>query len=178
MSHALTPTQRRLLNEIATAMEPIAVAIGADRHLLEAAKLIAPVPESGKWIATSEGLDLLATINQAEESAERGLSAAERDVLAERDRHIARGFDAGHDDALKNGELLDVARCLAYSASVTCHGGKASNPPTYWPSPKNRGKSRRWDDAMPTRKALVQAAALLIAAIDQIDRSQEGVMVA
>lgn len=73
------------------------------------------------------------------------------DVLAERERQFAKGYDPKHDDEHAPAELAEAASCYALG---TREG---------WPwdgAPKFKGK----------REDYVRAAALLLAAIERFDR--------
>jgi len=101
-----------------------------------------------------------------------GLSAAERDVLAERRRQIeVEGFGSEHDDAQHDGDLaLAAATYAAYrSLQRDTRGRKLADAfvtglwpwPTHWWKPRDR------------RRDLVRAAALLIAEIERLDRTTD-----
>lgn len=93
------------------------------------------------------------------------LTSAAADVLAERKRQMdVEGWTPEHDDKHKPGELSDAAACYA------AWGGPPSVssiglPPPIWP-----WDCRDWKPST-TRRDLVKAAALLLAEIERIDRS-------
>lgn len=144
-------------------------------------------------IAMDTGIDLGPAVERKfnKTSVARGLatrlmtSAAIRDVVAERRRHVeVEGWTATHDDEHDDGEMARAAACYAIaggSDDFTRDGRNPADPPNVklrreyenfrftrlrelWPwgwswwKPKNR----RYD--------LVRAAALLIAEIERIDR--------
>ena len=93
-------------------------------------------------------------------------SSAEQDVLAERQRQIAKGWTPEHDDEHDPGELARAAAAYllsAYPRSFADCGFAAR----LWP----------WDNGLnpkSKREDLVRAAALALAAIERIDRQQSG----
>jgi hypothetical protein len=88
------------------------------------------------------------------------MSWAERDILRERARQIEdEGFDTEHDDAHTESELERAAATYALANWYTYQEISQS-----WPW------DRRWWKPATHRRNLVKAAALLIAAIERIDR--------
>lgn len=102
------------------------------------------------------------------------ISRAEQDVLAERVRQIT--VEGYLDDAHRSGELEHAAACYALQAAGRGSWGEAeyqATPPvddgsdeSLWPWPL-----RYWKPKNP-RRDLVRAAALLVAAIEKIDRAE------
>lgn len=95
----------------------------------------------------------------AEGAARTGLTPAEHDVLAERQRQIsAEGWTPEHDDGYGTEEL-------AFAAACYCTADEDEAPPSVWP----------WDISWwkPTtrRRNCVKAAALLLAEIERLDRA-------
>lgn len=80
------------------------------------------------------------------------------DIIAERQRHVDKeGWSSQHDDGLPDGELEQAAAC--YSIGTYVIGGQFVWPWSMaWWKPGNR------------RRMLVKAGALIVAAIDKIDR--------
>lgn len=95
-----------------------------------------------------------------------GLSQAEADVIAERRRQVTGyGWSPEHDDEHKPGDLATAGYCYALCAveeQDLCVAPDA--PPRCWPW------DLRWWKPNGVRRALVKAAALIIAEIDKIDR--------
>lgn len=88
------------------------------------------------------------------------------DVLRERKRQIeAEGFDTYHDDEHFGGDLAAAAGCYAIFSGEEYPPG---HPPEYWPSQW----ALHWWKPKDRRRDLVRAAALLIAEIERLDRSQ------
>ena len=93
------------------------------------------------------------------------------DVLAERQRQIhVEGWTAQHDDEHDFGELAAAGAAYAIAAADAQHpysqgdAGFAEKPPDFW-----LWEASMWKPGEP-RRMLVKAAALLLAAIEQIDR--------
>lgn len=89
------------------------------------------------------------------------MQAALRDVLNERQRQIAQGFTADHDDEHDRGELGYAAACYAMPY---LHRQDADAPPAMWPFETEAWKPQDY------RRNLVRAAALLLAEIERLDR--------
>lgn len=91
----------------------------------------------------------------------RVLSDAARDVLAERQRQVAIGYDHAHDDEHTESEMALAAGCYALSA-----GGYAKGQtPPIWPW------SLTWWKPAYGRRDLVRAGALILAEIERLDRA-------
>ena len=95
------------------------------------------------------------------------------DVLAERTRQVmVKRWTPSHDDTHDAGELAAAGSCYALSAAVILNpytqgdGVEESTPPYAWPWRAEDWKINRADP----RRALVKAAALLIAEIERVDR--------
>jgi len=89
------------------------------------------------------------------------LSRAAQDVMAERQRQVAiEGWTPEHDDHHMDGELEQAAACYAYKATAMAK----LTPPSFWP----------WDEVWwkpdAHRRMLVKAGALILAAIERLDR--------
>lgn len=98
--------------------------------------------------------------------AERDASKAASDVLAERRRQVENeGWSTEHDDEHNNRELARAAACYVdlYCGSQTPVDD--DNAPDDWP----------WDDCLwkpkDQRHNLVRAAALIVAEIERLDRT-------
>lgn len=89
------------------------------------------------------------------------------EIVAERKRQIeAEGFDSGHDDAEHSGrELAQAAGCYALWAGGFKHIIN-SGVPRYWPW------SKSWWKPKNPRRDLIRAAALIVAEIERLDRSE------
>jgi hypothetical protein len=107
-----------------------------------------------------------------------GLTKAASDVLAERQRQIAReGWTPEHDDEHGNGELAFAAACYAHQASARgwvlrdledgADRYSRDEPPDNWP---DSWDTSWWKPKNP-RRDLVRAAALLLAEIERLDRA-------
>lgn len=108
--------------------------------------------------------------------AAEGLTAAIRDVRAERRRQVEEeGWTAEHDDAEhSNGELAAAAACYANPMAVVIDGlgveiipPNSDTPPLGWPDPWDH----EWYKPKGRRRDLVRSAALIIAEIELIDRA-------
>jgi hypothetical protein len=98
------------------------------------------------------------------------LSAAEHDVLTERQRQIsAEGWTPEHDDEHDDRSLAFAAASSVYNAAIS-HEGRIWNqaqPPTIWPT--SWGSS--WWKPKSRRRDLVRGAALILAEIERLDRA-------
>lgn len=87
-----------------------------------------------------------------------------KDIQAERERQIAKGYDAAHDDEHGDGSIKLAAQSFISSAIGTQRS--RSNAFQTWP----------WDDVPndlltdDSRTALVKAAACIVAEIERLDR--------
>lgn len=105
------------------------------------------------------------------------LSPAMLDVLTERRRQVAGvGFDAAHDDEHNRGELAAAGAAYAFAASIPDYDRPQLNRPDshlrwllsrIWPG---NWDIDRWFKLKSRRQDLVRAAALIIAAIERLDR--------
>lgn len=111
------------------------------------------------------------------------------EIQAERHRQVEReGFDLIHDDAHEKGELARHAAALALCAAQEaisaapgiapdelerdgCTVGLAAGAVTPWPDWLRKSHHK------PARQLLVQAAALLVAEVERLDRKAPGGMV-
>jgi hypothetical protein len=98
---------------------------------------------------------------------------AARDVLAERQRQVTvEGFTAQSDDTYDDGTLSSAAVAYASYAADMIHPfslgdgdrDREGRPPLSWPW------ARGWWKPVSPRRALVKAAALLLAEIEKLDR--------
>lgn len=95
------------------------------------------------------------------------LTAAVRDVLAERERQVTvEGFTPERDDEYVCGDLAHAAGAYATSGR-NMHLYPAGQPPVAWPWPAS------WWKPQSERRALVKAAALILAEIERLDRVVE-----
>lgn len=91
------------------------------------------------------------------------LSAAARDVLAERRRQVeVEGWTPEHDDRHRAGTLATAAACYALSSHGFTPRGE---PPAIWPWATDWWKPKR------DRRDLVKAGALILAEIERLDRA-------
>lgn len=105
-------------------------------------------------------------------SAARPLTQAESDVLDERRRQIhEEGWSAEHDDQQIRGELARAASCYALHGSHGDHVRTSlqfhSRCPSNWPM----AWDVEWWKPTTPRRDLVNAAALILAEIDRLDRA-------
>jgi hypothetical protein len=95
------------------------------------------------------------------------VSQAATDVLAERRRQVeAEGWTPEHDDEHGHGQMARAAACYALSGS--CFPGDqtaAMLVDLAWPWPA------RWWKPTTSRRDLVKAGALILAAIERLDRA-------
>lgn len=89
------------------------------------------------------------------------LTPAARDVLAERRRQVeVEGFTSASDDRYNDGVLAEAAGSYALHA----YSPRCAFTPAWWPWTR-----ASWKPGTP-RQMLVKAGALILAAIEQIDR--------
>lgn len=92
------------------------------------------------------------------------LSKAAADVLAERRRQIeVEGWTSEHDDQHRKNDLAAAGMSYAMAAAIGPRNGEI-----WWPW------DRKWFKPSSPRKMLVKAGALIIAAIERIDRDEGG----
>lgn len=92
------------------------------------------------------------------------------EVMVERLRQVAQGFDAAHDDAHYRGELAQAAAVYALKVQQDRSDYADELCSTLWP----------WVDPVPAtpgtpaeqRETLIRAAALLVAEIERFDRCE------
>ncbi|WP_186058901.1 hypothetical protein [Burkholderia gladioli] len=101
------------------------------------------------------------------------MTSAESDVLAERRRQrTEEGWTAESDDLQTAGQLSGAASAYAAFASDALDPASLGSmnynirPPKPWPW------EREWWKPSTVRRALVKAAALILAEIERIDRAQ------
>ncbi len=112
-------------------------------------------------VDTHDALDAAikpATTLEREETDD--LSPVIRDVLAERAKQVAKGYDAAHDDGHTDGEIANAAAWMA--VDFECRELR-DNVPNWVVNLCDKTPTRRED--------LVIAAALLIAEIERLDRA-------
>lgn len=98
----------------------------------------------------------------------RKLTAAARDVLAERRRQVdVEGWDYSHDDAHADRSMALAAACYAMYASLSERARRNKNPAPFWPW------AARWWKPKDRRRDLVRAGALILAEIERLDRSKK-----
>ena len=83
------------------------------------------------------------------------------EVQAERDRQIAKGYDAAHDDEATEGQLAEVAGMVLLSRHAV-HGALLESRAAADYILSKWGEDRR--------KQLLIAAALLVAEVERLDR--------
>lgn len=87
-------------------------------------------------------------------------------IEAERARQISEeGWDASHDDAHDNGELLRAAMCYLCEARLQFNTMRPDGSPLSWP-----WETRWWKPSTPERN-FVKGGALLLAERDRLDRA-------
>lgn len=91
------------------------------------------------------------------------------DVMGERQRQIAKGFDANHDDQYSrhpgSSELVLAALCYI-DPTISGDSSTPSEAPFSWP-----WDAKWWRPEGP-RRNLIKAAALLLAEIERLDRHE------
>lgn len=101
------------------------------------------------------------------------MNKAFSDIKKERLRQIKKGFSQKHDDECENtSNLIKAASCYAVGEKLQVMRGfrtgaffdSEPNIVNFWPWENSSWKPKN------TRKNLVKAAALIVAAIEQIDR--------
>lgn len=95
------------------------------------------------------------------------------EIAQERLRQLhGEGFDARHDDMHDGRELASAAASYAYAAWQCPEGRKwlENRPPVLWPW------STSWWKPTTPRRDLIKAAALIVAEVERIDRSEGGAM--
>lgn len=91
------------------------------------------------------------------------ISAAARDVLAERQRQVSiEGWTPEHDDAHADYKLSSAAGCYAMFTLAY----PAGDPPSFWPWDKSW-----WKPSAAQRRNLIKAGALILAEIERLDRA-------
>lgn len=101
------------------------------------------------------------------------MTAAARDVLAERERQVSvEGWTPAHDDENDDGQLASAAACYAFPTwqrrgALAISAG--TDMPSAWPW------AREWWKPSPDdrRRELVKAGALILAEIERLDRAKE-----
>ena len=155
--------------ELAAAFGGMAAAAGM-AWLLGLHKPVAPLPTAEPTDCRSPYCECEAgkcTHGRVDRRGEpTGMSAAARDVLAERRRQIeAEGWTPEHDDRHPDGELARAAACYA----LTTWSYEGWDPRCYVPI--NWPWAHSWWKPKDRRCDLIRAAALLLAEIERIDRA-------
>lgn len=93
------------------------------------------------------------------------------EIEAERNKQIAKGFDASHDDTHDRGEIAFAAIAFALASANQSIGMDAKNVQSHlqmmhWPADWGTFKM-----AESLRENLVKSAALIVAEIERIDRN-------
>lgn len=97
------------------------------------------------------------------------------DVLDERRRQIsAEGWTAEHDDSHKDGALAKAAAAYAMSGCSDADHRDAHRLAEIDISPPMWPWCSKWWKPSNRRRDLVKAAALIVAEIERLDRSEEG----
>lgn len=100
------------------------------------------------------------------------MTAAARDVLAERERQVSvEGWTPAHDDEHDDGQLAQAAACYARPGCGTgdCGDcGECGAVPVAWPWDESW-----WKPSADRRRNLVKAGALILAEIERLDRAKE-----
>jgi len=85
-------------------------------------------------------------------------------IWTERERQLALGYNAAHDDKRPAGALVDAALCHA----MTRHGHNVAIAKKLWPY------ASKFTPAPTQKDALIRAAALLLAEIERMLRKEGG----
>lgn len=113
---------------------------------------------------------VIAALQESGAIPDGGLTAAAHDVLAERRRQVeVEGWTIDHDDKHANGEMASAAACYV-TAPLMSRIEREWVPPD---QPKAWPWHWTWWKPSFRRRNLVKAAALLIAEIERIDRSEQ-----
>ena len=96
------------------------------------------------------------------------LSAAARDVLAERERQVnVEGWTPAHDDEHDQGEMAVAAACYALASTWLSEWARTNVVAKYWPW------DLKWFKSEDSRRNLVKAGALVLAEIERRDRGEQ-----
>ncbi|WP_369053457.1 hypothetical protein [Burkholderia gladioli] len=107
------------------------------------------------------------------DAGEAALTAAARDVLAERARQVnEEGFTPDRDDRYTAGQLAQAGAAYAIAVADYTNPLINSGAAFYTRSPDIWPWSEKWWKPSSPRRALVKAAALAIAEIERIDRAE------
>lgn len=130
-------------------------------------------PDGSEPITVVFSIEAWRAFDAARANTPQGLTAAARDVLAERQRQIsAEGWTPEHDDEHDPGELSAAASSYAIAASDEIHpyslgdGGYKTKSPEMWPWAESW-----WKPGADPRQMLVKAGALILAEIERLDRA-------
>lgn len=86
------------------------------------------------------------------------------EIAAERRRQILdEGWDAAHDDAHHDDEL--IAAAVTYAMTAVRKPGRVVEAPEFWPW------DEKWFKPKDRRRDLVRAAALIVAELERMDRN-------
>ncbi|KVW13839.1 hypothetical protein WK91_21240 [Burkholderia cepacia] len=135
---------------------------GGCNHTIDAIEYFAALLEATNAARSCEA-SRTSQATAVADTGEAGLTAAVRDVLAERRRQVeAEGWTPEHDDEHEDCEMALAA--IVYAESAV---GYHVNCPDTWPwSPK-------WFKPTTPRRDLVKAGALILAEIERLDRTGE-----
>jgi hypothetical protein len=128
--------------------------------------------KDGRWFVASPtwggALDIVrAILARASESHAEGLTAAARDVLAERRRQVeAEGWTPEHDDQHIPGTLAQAASCYIEWNGWETEYQRDGAIPINWP-----WAAAWWKPSDDPRRNLEKAGALILAEIERLDRA-------
>lgn len=122
---------------------------------------------SAFFVADIEPLYTAASLASARADGVReGMTDAACDVLAERERQkLGEGWTAEHDDRHPDDALALAAAAYAYGATYSKELRAAGGRPNWWPW------NAAWWKPTSRRRDLVKSGALVLAAIERIDRA-------
>ena len=90
-------------------------------------------------------------------------------IAAERERQIAKGYDAKHDDGHKGGDMALLAAMISAFASVYCSGVQLRKNTPEWVSKEYQRLHRKYAGNRIER--LTDAGALIVAEIERLQRA-------
>ena len=127
------------------------------------------LPTLAEAAAFRKGWKAAILARAASEPRAEGLTAAARDVLAERQRQItAEGWTLEHDDQHADGQMAAAAGYYALACSWPHERDIGrGHVPTYWPWTPD------WWKPKAPRSNLVRAGALILAEIERLDRAAQ-----
>ncbi len=122
-------------------------------------------PELARKLARKNAVDQIWPLLGYALRERLAMTAAARDVLAERRRQIDEGWVPEHDDEHDAGELAAAAACYAGNAAGYVWNGEWLSEVWPW--------EREWWKPTTPRRDLVKAAALILAEIERLDRAAD-----